>query len=155
VQSDRYIAENWTRHFHLLEVVPGGIDDWQDLVILRKPKRSGDEPAPALLPAWPPEGMAPPQSVEISLSGPSVVGGEITLEARARGGQDVRYRFSVERPLIGRVYLSDWQADPRTGFRPTQPGLAELFVEANSGAGYHCAPAVAASAETVVRAFGR
>ena len=139
VHSEQYIAKRWTDRFDLIDIIYGGIDDWQDLVLLQKPEPPRARQS-AALPAWPDPQLPQPDRVSLTISEPLRVGSAATLCAECRGGVDLHYRFCLDRPLTGREFLTPWQRSAQASFTPLAPGAANFSVLAGSGPGQHIAP---------------
>jgi len=148
-QTEQYIAKEWTRGFDLLEVAPAAIDDWQDLVLLRKPS-NGDKVTP-ILPTFAEAGLAAPERVALQVPKKAVVGSSFEAKATATGGTDVRYRFSIQKNGWQPLHF-DWQREPSRTIFATAAGLIRVEVEAVSGPGFHLAPQVIACEDMIVEA---
>jgi SAM-dependent methyltransferase len=133
-QSEQYIRDTWCLGFELVGFWPGRIDDWQDLVALRR------RPGPALRM----NGECTPTpvlSVELmSLSNEPAVGRPLGFRATAFGGEDVHFKFYVGENGGPYRALTDWIPVSEVTYTPWASGKYVVLVHAESGPGPHARP---------------
>ena len=131
-QNEPYIRATWRLGYDLVGVWPGRIDDWQDLVALRR--RPG-----AALAQGPQSG---PDKVElVQLAGQGIVGQPLRFRAVATGGEDLHFRFVINDSGSYFRQLCDWAPCAEIAYTPWEPGTYDIIVHADSGPGPHAVPA--------------
>jgi len=133
--SEEYITSQWTNGYELIGIWPGRIDNWQDLVALRR------SDIVRIYPIWPEKGLAPVEKVTLSCY-PEIQepGQPLLLKASACGGRDVHYKFfTAETETLWRP-ISDWQESGQLEYVVWIPGEVDFTVSAASGRGIHTFP---------------
>lgn len=134
-QTERFILKEWTRGFELLGVWVGRIDDWQDLVALRR------SDVIRVKPEWPSSGYKPVESVTmVTIPDNPEIGKPLILQATAIGGEDVYYKFFVSEFEGSWRALSDWQKNNSYEYIPWVPRQYGFIVHSASGPGVHNKP---------------
>ncbi|MDB5413621.1 MAG: hypothetical protein JWR10_1956 [Rubritepida sp.] len=144
-QNEQFIQDNWCKDFELLGIWAGAIDNWQDLVILRRrDSKLNERRAVPILPVYAAANAPPVEAVELKLE-PAIptLGEPFRMEAVAQG-HDVHFRYVINEIEGYYNYISEWSRSPSLNFTCWVPGRYNIIVHAASGPGSHSDPSIGA-----------